>query len=112
MSSGDEYDDVYDPFSVPRPTQPNLPRREYYELKASSSSSSSSAPIAIPGSAAAGREMHVSTMSHGSSRHTKQSDESSMANDLPGSPQAKSLVDQPAPPAAWFVADDSETHVR
>lgn len=31
---------------------------------------------------------------------------------VPGSPQAKSLVDDPAPPAAWFVADDPVTLVR
>ena len=111
MSSSDEYDDVYDPFSVPRLTQPYLPRRDFGTKASNGHGYGSSAPIAIPGASGPGRKVS-SVATSGASRHSMPASDRYSAPDLPGSPQAKSLVEQPAPPAAWFVADDPETHVR
>lgn len=135
MSSGDDYDNVYDPLSVPRPTQPNLPRRsphphphshnplmthEGVPITSTSSSSSSSSPMAIPGARGQGRggshggeepimtaPLRIKIEPH-HHRHRQQG----LHDALPGSPQAKTMIDQPVPPAAWFIADDPETHVR
>ena len=84
--------------AVPKqPTAPRLPERRGV----------SSPAIRIPTSGETTPRRNRGSSAGHSSPHAHEDLEQ-----MPGSPQSGQLLTQPEPPAAWFVADDPQTHVR